>query len=139
MLDIRTIRDNLEDVAARLKVKGFELDVETFQQLDKARSAALTAAQQLQAEKKKRVNLESRLKEALTSAMNTFELEKLETPLCKISFRNSQSVEIEDVEKLPSEVIIIEKKVSKTALKELLKSGEVSGAKLVNNKSIQIK
>tara|TARA_B110000211_G_scaffold123129_1_gene142050 strand:- start:10772 stop:12052 length:1281 start_codon:yes stop_codon:yes gene_type:complete len=53
MLDIRTIRDNLEDVAARLKVKGFELDVETFQQLDKARSAALTAAQQLQAEKKK--------------------------------------------------------------------------------------
>ncbi|MFT6190107.1 MAG: seryl-tRNA synthetase [Oleispira sp.] len=53
MLDIRTIRDNLEDVAARLKVKGFELDVEKFQQLDKARSAALTAAQQLQAEKKK--------------------------------------------------------------------------------------
>ena len=53
MLDIRTIRDNLEDVAVRLKVKGFELDVEKFQQLDKARSAALTAAQQLQAEKKK--------------------------------------------------------------------------------------
>lgn len=53
MLDIRTIRDNLEDVAARLKVKGFELDIEKFQQLDKARSAALTAAQQLQAEKKK--------------------------------------------------------------------------------------
>jgi seryl-tRNA synthetase len=53
MLDIRTIRDNLEDVAARLKVKGFDLDLEKFQQLDKARSAALTAAQQLQAEKKK--------------------------------------------------------------------------------------
>jgi seryl-tRNA synthetase len=53
MLDIRTIRDNLEDVAARLKVKGFDLDIEKFQQLDKARSAALTSAQQLQAEKKK--------------------------------------------------------------------------------------
>ena len=53
MLDIRTIRENLEDVAARLKVKGFDLDIEKFQQLDKARSAALTAAQQLQAEKKK--------------------------------------------------------------------------------------
>jgi seryl-tRNA synthetase len=53
MLDIRTIRDNLDDVAARLKVKGFDLDIEKFQQLDKARSAALTAAQQLQAEKKK--------------------------------------------------------------------------------------
>jgi seryl-tRNA synthetase len=53
MLDIRTIRENLEDVAARLKVKGFNLDIAKFQQLDKARSAALTAAQQLQAEKKK--------------------------------------------------------------------------------------
>jgi seryl-tRNA synthetase len=53
MLDIRTIRDNLADVAARLKVKGFDLNIEHFQQLDKARSAALTAAQQLQAEKKK--------------------------------------------------------------------------------------
>ena len=53
MLDIRTIRDNLEDVAKRLKIKGFDLDIEKFQQLDKARSAALTAAQQLQAEKKK--------------------------------------------------------------------------------------
>jgi seryl-tRNA synthetase len=53
MLDIRTIRDNLEDVATRLKIKGFDLDIEKFQQLDKARSVALTAAQQLQAEKKK--------------------------------------------------------------------------------------
>lgn len=53
MLDIRTIRENLDEVAARLKVKGFELDVEKFSQLDKARSSALTAAQQLQAEKKK--------------------------------------------------------------------------------------
>ena len=93
----------------------------------------------LQAEKKKRVNLENRLKEALTNAMNTFELDKLKTPLCTISFRKSQSVEIEDIEKLPSECIIIEKKASKSILKELLKSGDVSGAKLVNNKSIQIK
>ena len=53
MLDIRTIRENLEDVTARLKIKGFELDTEKFLQLDKARSSALTAAQQLQAEKKK--------------------------------------------------------------------------------------
>jgi seryl-tRNA synthetase len=53
MHDIRTIRENLDDVAARLKIKGFDLDTEKFQQLDKARSAALTAAQLLQAEKKK--------------------------------------------------------------------------------------
>jgi len=53
MLDIRYIRENLDAVADRLKVKGFELNKEEFNALDKARSQALTAAQQLQAEKKK--------------------------------------------------------------------------------------
>jgi len=53
MLDIRYIRENLDAVAERLKVKGFALDKEEFVALDKARSQALTAAQQLQAEKKK--------------------------------------------------------------------------------------
>jgi seryl-tRNA synthetase len=53
MLDIRYIRENLDAVAERLKVKGFALDKEEFAALDKARSQALTAAQQLQAEKKK--------------------------------------------------------------------------------------
>ena len=53
MLDIRYIRENLDAVADRLKVKGFELNKEEFEALDKARSQALTAAQQLQAEKKK--------------------------------------------------------------------------------------
>lgn len=53
MLDIRYIRENLDAVADRLKVKGFELNKDEFNTLDKARSQALTAAQQLQAEKKK--------------------------------------------------------------------------------------
>jgi len=55
MLDIRYIRENLDAVAERLNVKGFALDKEEFVALDKARSQALTAAQQLQAEKKKSI------------------------------------------------------------------------------------
>src|SRR5690554_3428152 len=53
MLDIKFIRDNLDDVKAALTIKRFDLDASEFQQLDKARKNALTKAQGLQAEKKK--------------------------------------------------------------------------------------
>lgn len=94
----------------------------------------------LQSLKKTRKNAIDRLKNSLTNAMQTFDIASLETPLTKITFRKSKSVEYEDVEKLPAECIIIEKKVSKTALKSLLEQGEkIEGAKIVENKSIQIK
>src|SRR5690554_4196939 len=53
MLDIKFIRDNLDDVKAALTIKRFDLDASEFQQLDEARKNALTKAQGLQAEKKK--------------------------------------------------------------------------------------
>ena len=53
MLDIKTIRDNLDQVKGALAKKGFHLDVEAFQAMDERRKVALTRAQALQAEKKK--------------------------------------------------------------------------------------
>lgn len=53
MLDIKTIRDNLDQVKGALAKKGFRLDVEAFQAMDERRKVALTRAQSLQAEKKK--------------------------------------------------------------------------------------
>ena len=78
----------------------------------------------LQDEKRRRVNAEERLKEALTNAMNLFDIEALETPITKITFRKSTSVEIEDIELLPSECITITKTASKTVLKSLLNLGK---------------
>ncbi len=53
MLDIKIIRDNLDQVKGALAKKGFRLDAEAFQAMDERRKAALTKAQTLQAEKKK--------------------------------------------------------------------------------------
>lgn len=53
MLDIKFIRDNLDDVKAALAKKRFDLDSREFQALDETRKASLTKAQNLQAEKKK--------------------------------------------------------------------------------------
>ena len=53
MLDIKYIRDNIDDVKDALAKKGFSFDDVEFGRLDDARKKALTEAQSLQAEKKK--------------------------------------------------------------------------------------
>ena len=93
----------------------------------------------LSALKKNRNSLITILKDRISNALKLFDMDKVETPLYKISFRKSTSVEIEDIELLPNEAVIIEKKVSKTVLKEMMKIGDVEGAKLVINFNLQIK
>ncbi|MAD43999.1 MAG: serine--tRNA ligase [Oceanospirillaceae bacterium] len=53
MLDVKFIRENLEQVTSALGKKGFVFNAEEFSQLDEQRKSALTRAQSLQAEKKK--------------------------------------------------------------------------------------
>ncbi|QQD24126.1 serine--tRNA ligase [Venatoribacter cucullus] len=53
MLDIKFIRDNIDQVKSALGKKGFQFNEAEFQALDEARKSALTRAQTLQAEKKK--------------------------------------------------------------------------------------
>ncbi|MAK89980.1 MAG: serine--tRNA ligase, partial [Oleibacter sp.] len=53
MLDVKFIRENLEQVTSALGKKGFTFDGAEFNRLDEQRKSALTRAQSLQAEKKK--------------------------------------------------------------------------------------
>lgn len=53
MLDIKFIRDNLDDVKNSLSKKGYVFDDIDFSKLDERRKGAMTQAQLLQAEKKK--------------------------------------------------------------------------------------
>lgn len=52
MLDLKYIRNNLDDVVAKLAVKGFAFDRAAFEQLDAARKQADMNAQELQAQRK---------------------------------------------------------------------------------------
>ena len=67
---------------------------------------------------------------------------KLELPHSKISYRKSESVEVNDVSLLPKEYRKekIEISADKVELKKVLKSGkEINGAKLVTNINMQVK
>lgn len=96
----------------------------------------------LNALKKPLVNSIDRLKNNLSQAMQMFEVTELKTPLLKINFRKSESVEIDDLsminDKFKKTVTTVS--ADKIAIKDAIKSGEnVQGAVLVTNQNLQIK
>lgn len=82
-----------------------------------------------------------KLKEIVANSMISFNLDKIESPTLKLSIRKSESVNVIDETKLSDNFFTtkITKTVSKTALKEALKTGEIAGAELVINNNLQIK
>ena len=96
----------------------------------------------LNALKKPLVNSIDRLKNNLSQAMQMFEVTELKTPLLKINFRKSESVEVTDIDLLDADFVktTITKAADKVAIKEAIKQGEnVQGAVLVTNQNLQIK
>jgi len=82
-----------------------------------------------------------KLKLTISEAMKLYKVDKIETPLLKISFRKSESVDVLDESKLSDNFFTTKttKTVSKTALKDALKSGKVDGAEIVINNNLQIR
>jgi len=92
--------------------------------------------------KKKRSNLTDRLKNTVSSAMQLYDVEKIETPLIKLNFRNSESVEITNEQQLDAKFIVTKTVTSpdKKAIKDAIKSGVfVEGATISYNKNLQIR
>lgn len=95
----------------------------------------------LTAIKKTRVKTIDRIKETLSNAMQMFGITKLESPTLKISFRKSETVEV-DNELINSEWCVekITYSPDKAKIKEALKNGEIIvGAEIVEHQNLQIK
>lgn len=96
----------------------------------------------LQAMKLSRVKTVDKLKDKLTDAMLLFEVSEIKTPLIKINFRNSESIEITDESLLIDEFKTVKttETPNKIAIKDAIKRGvNVLGAELKYNKNLQIK
>jgi archaellum component FlaC len=84
----------------------------------------------------------TRLKDAVKNAMLVSGIEKIESPLFKLSTRRSESVEVDIVDALPSQFLNIKNVVTadKVAIKDAIKGGQnVFGARLIENFNLQIK
>ena len=96
----------------------------------------------LQSFKSSRNKAIERLKISLSDAMQLFDIDKIETPTLKISFRKSESLFIENPELLDKNYVTVVRTESpnKVAIKDAIKRGEtVVGAVIVSNLNLQIK
>jgi len=90
---------------------------------------------------RKSKNVEN-LKEYIKICMEQMNLTKIETPIGNFSLRKSESVNIIDSTKIPSEYVnvVIENKPDKVKIKEALKNNIIiSGAEIVSKNNLNIK
>ena len=91
----------------------------------------------LAARQKSCENKAESLKRYLSSALDG---EKFKTAKVSISYRKSESVEVEDISLLGDDYLKFKPEADKTKIKEALKSGvELQGVSLVEKNNIQIK
>jgi len=94
----------------------------------------------LTAIKKSLDNTNDKLKNAVSFAMQNYGLTEVKTPTLKLSFRQSESVEITDENKLNAKYFSYKPTVDKTAIKNDIKSGLiVDGAQIILKQNLQIK
>lgn len=134
------------DLAMQITKDNFHSKSENYafitRQFDSEMDIIDNEIKRLQQAKKVREKAIQRLKANIEMAMNTFEVDKIETPLIKISFRKSESVEVEDVNSLPNEfkVIKLTETADKLKIKDAIKSGIlIEGCSIKTNKNLQIK
>lgn len=161
MMSIYNITDDFSQIMAEIESNGGEISpeideklqinqfnliekttnyVHVIKTLDSECDIIDIEIKRLQELKKQRSNFTQSLKDRLKNAMQAMELTEIKTALNKINFRKSESVEIIDESILPNNVLIYEPKIDKKKIKEIIKNGgQVFGAKIVENKNLQIK
>lgn len=127
-------RDELQQKAVDYAyvIKSFEDDVKAVQDEIK----------RLHDLKRHKETAMDRMKESISAAMLAFGIEKVTSPTLNLSFRKSESVEVDNLEQLSEEFRTVKTTVTadKTAIKKAIKSGEnVEGARIVENHNLQIK
>lgn len=121
-----------KSVAYSFVIKQMDADVDTID----------AEIKRLQALKKQREKALEYLKERIKHAMDTFSIEEIKTPLVKINFRKSETVEVEDVNALPAafKVVKVTEQADKAAIKAALKDGvAVTGCRIETHRNLQIK
>ena len=91
---------------------------------------------------KRRRSMEKKIDYLKKLLSNNMGGEKFSTAKCAVSFRRSETVDVEDIAYLPAEMLRVKTtyEADKTAIKAAIKAGkEVKGCRLVENISTQIK
>jgi len=121
-----------KSVAYSFVIKQMDADIDTID----------AEIKRLQAAKKQREKATEYLKDRIKHAMELFQIEEIKTPLVKINFRKSETVEVDDVNALPAafKVVKVTEQADKAAIRAALKDGlKVAGCSIATHRNLQIK
>lgn len=116
--------------------------IQYIQNIQALNKSAKEEADRLQKLIKTRSNKIERLKSYLVTTLQVLEAKKIETDLGSYGLRRSSAVDVYDIAALPEEFIRVteERKADKEKIKEYIKAnGELKGARIVDNYSLQIR
>ena len=128
------LRDELKNKSSSL--------LQYIQNLQVLNKSAKEEADRLQKLIKTRSNKIESLKSYLVTTLQVLETKKIETDLGSYGLRRSSAVDVYDMSVLPDEFIRVteERKADKEKIKEYIKAnGELKGARIVDNYSLQIR
>ena len=140
---VEGLDDTLESIELELaeKLEGYAMVITNIQSDVDGLDAEI---KRLTARKKSMENNIDRMKQAMSDALNTVEVDakgvkRLKTDKFTFSFRKSSTVEV-DENKISRFYIKTKTEVDKAAIKKILSNGgKVIGAELIENHSLQIK
>ena len=145
-IDDDGVVDTLISQALEVKEKEFSekaVAVATvYRKFDNEISLYESEIKRLQDYKKRLENCRDRVKENLSTACERLGIEKIDGLYANISFRSSESVEIDDISLIPKEYLVekVDVKPDKTTIKKALNGGvEIQGAHIEKKRNIQIK
>ena len=127
-------------IEERTKLENIALYIKS----EVAESKAIREEEKALADRRRvKENKAERLKKYLSDYLMSKEIKKYETPRAVMTFRKSEQVVITDeadiIKRFP-DAVKTKVEISKTEVKNLLKSGEIiDGASLVENQNLQIK
>lgn len=116
--------------------------IQYIQNIQALNKSAKEEADRLQKLIKTRSNKIERLKSYLVITLQVLEAKKIETDLGSYGLRRSSAVDVYDIAALPEEFVRVteERKANKEKIKEYIKAnGELKGARIVDNYSLQIR
>lgn len=144
-LPIECIADTLEAITSEIEVKADNIAC-MLKNLEADITAIKAEETKLALRRKTKERAYDRLKEYLSATLQSLSIDKVETARNKITFRKSESVEIDDTfiewaQKNREDLLkYSDPTADKTEIKKLLKDGaELQGAQLISKSNIQIK
>lgn len=137
--DMQALEDTISSIADAIEVKG-ENYAKLIKCLDADNEGIKKEIARLQKIKKANENLVNRLKANMDESLKAVGSDKLKCGTFTFSYRKTKSVEILDLNALPSDYKAIEYKPDKNAIKKAINDGEaVAGAALVEKNTLQLR